>query len=139
MPRTKKSEYVEGIELRRYIWRNYRHALTDREKALHHAVVLELKARHARSAASAARLRSMPGHFLDPDVVAITERGLGSFVDQCCERLLRDLCGRDSREPLRALQPYRRVTNSLRLPLVWKPLVRPAYGDAVSGRFVHLS
>jgi hypothetical protein len=90
MPRAIKRNYEEGVELRRYIWRNYRHALTNREKALHDAAMLELKARHARSEASAARLRSMPGYFLDADVVAIAERGLDSFVEQCRERLLRD-------------------------------------------------
>jgi hypothetical protein len=90
MPRGIKGEYEEGFELRRYVWRNYRHALTNREKALHDAVMLELKARHAHSEASAARLRTMPGYFMDADVAAISEQGLDSFVEQCGERLLRD-------------------------------------------------
>jgi hypothetical protein len=90
MPRGIKGIYEEGFELRRYVWRNYRHALTNREKALHGSVMLELKASHARSEASAARLRTMPGYFMDADVAAIAEQGLDSFVEQCCERLLRD-------------------------------------------------
>ena len=38
-----RGEYVEDYELRRYIWDNYRHALTERERSLHHAATLELK------------------------------------------------------------------------------------------------
>ena len=90
MPRAIKSKYEEGVELRPYIWRNYRHALTDREKGLHDAAMLELKARHARSESSAARIRGMPGYFFDADVASIAESGLAFYVRQCCERLLRD-------------------------------------------------
>jgi hypothetical protein len=85
-----KGEYVEDYEIRRYVWRNYRHALTDRESALHQAAVLELKARHARTTSQANHLRQMPGYFIDADVKAIAESGLGAFEQQCCDRLLRD-------------------------------------------------
>ena len=44
-----KGEYVEEYELRRYVWRNFKHALTERERALHIAATLEIKARHAHS------------------------------------------------------------------------------------------
>ena len=94
LQRSMKGEYVEDIRLRLYIWKNYRHVLTEREKALHHASVLEIKATHAekRSDFSATRLRNIPGYFFDADVAAITktQNGLSLFVQQCCEHLLRD-------------------------------------------------
>jgi len=87
-----KSEYVESNELRHYIWKNYKHALTERESALHRAALLELKARHieTKSADSGASLRGKPGYFFDADVAAIAELGLETYVEKCCERLLRD-------------------------------------------------
>jgi len=94
MQRAMNGEYEEGYELRRYVWRNYKHALTEREKALHHASILELKARRAPSESSAHNLRNMQGYFFDADVAAIAESGLGAFVQQCCDRLLRDYSDR---------------------------------------------
>ena len=85
-----KREYHEEAELRRYVWRNYFHALPERKRALHHAATLELKARHARSEELATRIRAMAGYFLDADVAAIAENGLRAFEQQCYERLLRD-------------------------------------------------
>ena len=88
-----RGQYVEDYELGRYVWRNYKHALTEREQALHRAATLELKARHARSEASAANFRQMRGYFFDADVAAIAESSLGVFEQQCCERLLRNYAG----------------------------------------------
>ena len=85
-----KEEYVEDYELRRYVWRNFNHALTEREHAFYSAATLELKARHSRSDAVAARYRQMPGYFFDADVAAIADGGLGVFEQQCCDRLLRE-------------------------------------------------
>ena len=82
--------YEEDYEFRRYVWGNYLHALTERERALHKAATLELKARHARTEAMAARVRAMPGYFFDPEVAAIAEGGLRAFKQRCYERLLRD-------------------------------------------------
>jgi hypothetical protein len=84
------SEYSEDYELRRYIWRNYRHALTEREHALHAAAVLEIKARNASTPDLAANLRQKPGYFLNAEIEAIVESGLGAFERQCHERLLKD-------------------------------------------------
>ena len=84
-----RGEYVEDFVLRRYIWRNYRHALSDRELALHRAATLELKARHATEDV-ASRIRSMDGFFFDPDVAEIAQHGLANFEARCCERLMRD-------------------------------------------------
>ncbi len=85
-----KREYHEAYELRRYIWRNYNHALTEREHAVHQAALLERKARHARSDSVAARLREMPGYFFDADVAAVAESGLSVFEQQCCDRMLHE-------------------------------------------------
>ena len=87
---TTKRDYEEAFQLRRYIWRNYRHALTKRENALHSAATLELKARRSRSDSAAARYRQMPSYFFDSDVAKITDSGLVAFEQQCCDRLLRD-------------------------------------------------
>jgi hypothetical protein len=85
-----KGEYDEAYQLQYYIWRNYRHALTNREHALYHAALLELNARHARSEDLAVRLREIPGYFFNAEVAAIAETGLVAFERQCCERLLTD-------------------------------------------------
>lgn len=85
-----KGEYVEEHELRRYVWRNFKHALTERERVLHIAATLEIKARHAHSGSLAARLREMSGYFMDAEVAAIADGGLGAFEQQCCARLLRE-------------------------------------------------
>jgi hypothetical protein len=83
-------ESNEQEEMCRYLWRNYRHALSERERALHLAATLELKARHASSEDSAKRLRQKPGYFFDDEVGVIAESGLAAFQQQCCARLLRD-------------------------------------------------
>ena len=83
-------EYNEDYELRRYVWKNYNHALTARERALYAATMLELKARHASSPAMADSLRQIPGYFHDQDVDLIASMGLSAFQQQCCERLLRE-------------------------------------------------
>ncbi len=85
-----KRDYDEPRQLRYYIWQNYHHALTERERALHLAATLELKARHARSDSAAAKYRQRAGYFSDSDVAAIADNGLGAFEQQCCDRLLRD-------------------------------------------------
>ncbi len=86
-----KRDYDEQYELRRYVWRNYRHALFERERALYTAATLELKARHARTDNLAARIRQMPGYFFEADVAAIVSTdSLSAFERQCCERLLHD-------------------------------------------------
>ncbi len=85
-----KRDYDEDYELRRYVWHNFNHALTEREHALHAAATLELKARHSSSDTVAARYRQMPDYFIDADVAAIAEIGLGAFEQQCCDRLLRE-------------------------------------------------
>ena len=93
-------EYDEESELHRYVWCNYRHAITEREKALHRAAIIELKAENAP------HLRDgTPGHFYDADVAAIVECGLIAFEEQCCKHLLRHFadeifinrCGRCNR------------------------------------------
>jgi hypothetical protein len=81
--------YNEADVLRRYIWRNYKHALNEREHALHAAAILEIKARNS-GPKSAARLRAMPGYFLDDEVIAIAEGELSVFEQRCCNRLLCD-------------------------------------------------
>ena len=85
-----RGAYDEDTELKRYVWRNYSHALTEREQSLHCAATLELKARHARTGAASAKLRHRPGYFFDTDVAAIAESGLEAFEQQCCQRLLHD-------------------------------------------------
>ena len=91
MERVMNGEYVEEYELRRYVWRNYRHVFSERELALRFSATIELKARHARSDAAAARYRQMPGYFIDADVEVIAASGsLTAFEQQCCERLLHD-------------------------------------------------
>jgi hypothetical protein len=83
-------EYDEAYQISRYIWRNYRHALTQREYALHYAAELELRARHVNSDSLAAIFRNMPAYINDPEVLAIADSGLGAFEQKCCSRLLRD-------------------------------------------------
>ena len=90
MERAIRGEYVEDYELKSYVWKHYKHALTEREQALHLAATLELKARLASTEATAAKLRHMPGYFCDAEVAAIAETGLGAFEQQCCQRLLHD-------------------------------------------------
>jgi hypothetical protein len=79
-------EYEEERELYRYIWRNYGHALTQREHALHRAAIIELKAQSAPGY----RHLPIPGRFYDDEVAAIVRCGLDRYEKQCCERLLRD-------------------------------------------------
>ena len=85
-----RGEYDEDWELQRYVWSNYRHALTEREQSLHRAATLESKARHAKTEAAAAKLRHMHGYFFNADIAVIAEKGLGFFEQQCCQRLLHD-------------------------------------------------
>lgn len=83
-------EYDDEAELHRYIFNNYPHRLSERECALRHAALLELKARHSSSDSRAASYRGMDGYFLDAEVAAIAESGLGAYDWQCCDRILRD-------------------------------------------------
>jgi hypothetical protein len=85
-----RGEYVEDFVLRRYVWRNYTHALTKRERALYRAAALEIQARHASNDEMAVKIRRVEGYFYDPDVGEIAERGLDFFEARCCERLLKD-------------------------------------------------
>jgi hypothetical protein len=78
-------EYDDQQELENYVWRNYKHALSQREQALHSAALKELKLR----VAPAYRI-FFPNYRLEADVAAVVERGLAQFERECCERLLRD-------------------------------------------------
>jgi len=83
-------EYHEEEVLRRYLWKNYAHALPEHERALHTAIVLELKARQASSPALAARLRGRTRRFPSVDVPALADAGLEAFEAKCADALLRD-------------------------------------------------
>jgi hypothetical protein len=77
--------YDEDAVLFRYVWDNFRHALTDREKALIGAASIEIKAQRAPM-----YRKILPGYFYDDDVAAIVATGLEAFERSCVERLLHD-------------------------------------------------
>jgi hypothetical protein len=86
-------KYDEGHQLCEYIWRYYDHLLTGQERALCHAVSLELRARHARSYEEAEQIRKLTTYFFDEDVAEIAEHGLDTFRLKCCDRLLEEYGG----------------------------------------------
>lgn len=86
-----KRAYDETAELRSYVWRHFNHMLTERERALHRAAILELKARGASGEAfPPTYFRRQPGYFADAEALQIAETGLSSFEQRCCDRVLRD-------------------------------------------------
>ena len=88
-----KRQYDEGHELREYIWRNYQHVLTERERSLYIAAIQELRARHASSYDQAEGIRRTRVYFFDEDVAEIVEHGPEDFRLQCCDRLLAEYGG----------------------------------------------
>lgn len=82
-----RREYDEQRELHNYVWRNYGHALTEREQALYDAAIRALKKLGSSHPFSRHTARH---YFDDADVSAVVARGLDTYQSECCERLLRD-------------------------------------------------
>jgi len=82
--------YDDDRELTRYVWHNFRHLLTNKERLVDQAVIAREKAEYASSPESKRLLRTELGRIDDAEVNSALAEGIPAFRHKVRERMLVD-------------------------------------------------